>query len=300
MSGNECDCDYLNVRVDMFAKYTEETAASEAINILPALFHQRRDFTKVIAIAALLPENDKLNEILKKNERELERFERDVTSIKESNTKRLDATIRAIEGSFSNVLTSEPYSQEERVIKFLAKYARNHGLGFDFWRSKLHDYLIKDTNNSPLLQINNWSAYSKRIMLLGKSFEIPENELKNILMSVIERSKREAPRECIKILDSIGMPVDYEVYLNIADDYIRIANKEDRESTRNSCVEFACNLYELIGKHSTIGSRHEILTAWKKDKDAKNCFECKGTLKAASRILEFKYIPHGIADKFGF
>ncbi len=155
MSGNECGCDYLNVHPDMFAKYPEETAASEAINILPALFHQRRDFAKVIAIAALLPENNELNELLKKNERELERFERDVTSIKESNTKKLDATIRAIEGSFSNVITCEPYSQDERVITFLAKYARNHHSGFDFWKNKLYDYLLKDSSNGPLLHINN-------------------------------------------------------------------------------------------------------------------------------------------------
>lgn len=93
----------------------------------------------------------------------------------------------------------------------------------------------------------------------------------------------------------MAIPVDYNAYLNIADAYIERANGQDCESSRKDDTEQACELYQLIGKYSTIGLRQNILNIWTKEKEKYNA--SKETIRTASRIIPFKYKTHGICYK---
>lgn len=296
-NGKECGCDYLNVDTETFKKYPTEIAVVEAIEILPALFHQKRDFKKVIRIAALLPTKEEMNETLKKNERSLERLERDITVIKESNTKKLNATIHAIEGSFANVLVNSPFTEQEDIIKFLSQYAKQHELGMNFWKKRLLAHLCGDPKNTPLNQIEYWNSYYDNIKTLISEFGLPEEDFKKILIAVAEEKKHKSPVDCINALIKMGVPVNYNAYLEVADNYMKAANEKDCKCDRRTYAIMACELYEFIGKNFEIGSRQKILKIWIIE-EKESYPASKKTIETSSEIIGFKYKPLSFWNSF--
>lgn len=297
---SKCACRYLYIDENKFGKYPDATKVQEALNILPALFHQERDYPKVIRLAALLPSpvSEKIIEYLKKNERNLDNMERDTTAIKESNTENLNATLFAIEGSFSNVMMDKPHYEAENVIKFLASYAKTQELGMDYWKNVLYANMLKNKEGAPLSGIMEWYNYAKNIKLLANEFDLPLTELLDRLLIAAGKDQKEHPAECIRALNQWGALVDYSIYLSIADSMMINANKNPRESARSAACEKTVNLYKLIREHKDIGSRNSILDAWQEDKKSDNHQECRKTLRAASAVLKFKYIPRGFFDRF--
>jgi len=292
MSSEKCGCDYLNVDANIFKIYPQDVQVSEGLSILPAQFHQLKAFKKVIRIAAVIPETEKMNDILKANERDLERFERDITEIRSANTKKLDATIKAIEGSFANVLVDSPFTEDAETIKFLAKYAKNHKLKMSFWREKLLIHLLGDPENNPLDQIEYWNEYCIGIKALIKEFDLPEDKFKESLLLVAEKERNEHPIACLEAMNKMGCPIDYKPYLVRADEYIKTANNLSCDDERHSWTNKGCELYEYIAKYYQIGSRSDILKVWETEKDS--YYKSKTTIRAASKIIGFKYKTHGL------
>ncbi|MFZ2970942.1 MAG: hypothetical protein WA063_07390, partial [Minisyncoccia bacterium] len=149
----------------------------------------------------------------------------------------------------------------------------------------------------PLNQIEYWNSYYDNIKTLISEFGLPEEDFKKILIAVAEEKKHKSPVDCINALIKMGVPVNYNAYLEVADNYMKAANEKDCKCDRRTYAIMACELYEFIGKNFEIGSRQKILKIWIIE-EKESYPASKKTIETSSEIIGFKYKPLSFWNSF--
>ncbi len=91
MNNESCGCGVLNTNAGIFAKFPQEVAVMQALNVLPGMFSEKRNFEEIVRIAALLPPEEGMASIIQREERKLVNlgFE-DITERKKAHAKKLE------------------------------------------------------------------------------------------------------------------------------------------------------------------------------------------------------------------
>lgn len=292
MSNEGCGCDILNTNAATFAGFTEDIRVMQALNVLPRLFSEKRDFKGIVKIAALLPSEGGMAVIIQKEERKLVNlgFE-DITERKEAHAKKIELSLQAIKGSFAHAIMDSPYEEEAQVIKFLADFAAGTEEKIDHWRNALLGNLLA---GAKLESIDTWTGNSKGIKALIAAFNLPEEKILARLQNLIDKNKETDPCGCIKAAKKMGLPIDPQAYKKIADELMKQANKQEYEHYRKNNVGIACQLYKYLSAKYRIDTRDTIWKAWEAACSKSSCHtNPQSAIKIASTLLNFKYIRRG-------
>jgi len=215
----------------------------------------------------------------------------DIIERKESHAKKLELTLQAISGSVSQVIMDGCYVEKVPVIEFLAKFAAGTEEKIDYWKKELLRNLLE---KEELERIDTWIQNSNGIKALITAFNLPEETVLARLQSLISKNKETDSCNCVKAAKKMGLPVDLEVYIEIADGLMKQANKQGDKYYRKKDVETACKLYKYLSAKHGIDTRDKIWKAWNAACSKSSCHtNPQSAIKAASEILNFKYIPRG-------
>ena len=171
-------CSLKDVEVSDLALFDEISLVMNSIKIIQMVNSKDcKPFSKIIEIAALLPELSRMEEIIAKAESQIHRSNMQVVELE--HTRDLSETVDIIRGTYSLSMRKNPHMHELEVIEALGKVTKTH---FKKEEQQWKDVLLQTLLNNENLQkhttiwINNFESIKKLIEV----FDLPKNKFDEI------------------------------------------------------------------------------------------------------------------------
>ncbi|MDP3056915.1 MAG: hypothetical protein Q8N37_00110 [bacterium] len=332
--GNACGCEALDTNAEIFKGFPSDIRVMQALRVIPRMFTEKRKFSEIVRIAALLPSPENMVLVIKQNQRGLDRLDfGEITKIQEEHTKKFAELLLAIRGSCAQEIRKGVWLFDPDVQEFLHKFAEESEEKEAYWK----DLMLQDFLNGNVLSVlNNWFSHSKGIKNCVKLFDLPEEKIrtrvenlvlewgdkasigdwnsstKSIKMLIkefgvseekirqklgeaINREMREQPLDCIAVAKEMGVSIEpWHLFLYEGANGL-ILKANDEECSSNRRKKIQLACDIYEALKRDLGDlKGDALLELWKNKDVENA--SRDFLRRASKILQFKYKAVGFND----
>lgn len=184
MSSNSCGCGVLEVEPKDFEGQPPDVAAEMALGALPGLFFEKRDFSRIVKILAVMSMPvEKIVLTLKQNEDKMMDLGCEVTEgLKTTRGEKINRLLAAIKGSCSHELSNGVWTYDSKVQKMLLGFAQKSEDGLEYWK----EVIVKDFKTSELMKdLCNWNKYLDRIKICMEIFGLQKDRLLSLAEQLI-------------------------------------------------------------------------------------------------------------------